>query len=631
MLSMKRLLFIILFFSGSIFPAAVIAQTGPAGVGSAATNIVWLKADAGTSTTVSGNTITQWNDQSGNGNNVSQSTVAWRPLYRSSVAGALNGMPAIEFDNDAANYDYMTCPDNATLDNYTSMTSFGVFRLNTGTPSGTPRALMSKRVDPGTQNDFGWFHYTSNNIFLDVNGNSYRMNTSTTYSTGTDYLVGFTFNGALAGNEQKMYNGNTLNVQSNNPGANVPNYASDFHVGVLYGHTGASKQFNGYIPELIVYNTEVNPAQFIIVNNYLSAKYDVALAASDFYSGDTPANGNFDREVAGIGQSTAGNTNNAFATSICAGMGITYSSGFNDGDYILAGHNLAANTNFYSDVAVVSGGPVQARWQRIWYIDVTNSGSAMSASVRFDLSDGGFTGTAGLASNYKLLYRSTNSGNWTIVATASSTAGDVITFSNISFNNAQDGYYTIGTLDAMNGTLPVEWLSFTANAQGSNALLEWATATESNSDYFSIERINENGMFMPVGTVPAAGNSSMIRTYRFTDEHLTAGVHYYRIRQVDFDGVFSFSSVAAVYINEDGPALRAFPNPAAFGITVQIGDAWTEEQSILTVIDAQGQIVQRIPVTQSRIGMELNPGVYLLQLINGDYVSDVTRIVITGM
>lgn len=598
-------------------------------MGSTATNIVWLKADAGSSTTVSGNAVAQWNDQSGNGNNVSQSSAVARPLYRSSVSSALNGMPAMEFDNDAVNLDYLSCPDNATLDNYTGMTSFGVFRLNPGTPSGTPRALFSKRVDPSTQNCFGWFQYTSNYMYLDVNGTTHRMNTSSTYGTGTDYLVGFTFNGALASNEQKMYNGNALNAQSSNSSGSVPNYNSDFHVGVLYGHTGSNKQFNGYIPEIIIYNVEVNPAQFIIVNNYLSSKYDIALTASDYYSGDTPVNGNFDREVAGIGRSTAGNTNNAFAPSICAGMGITYNSGFDDGDYVLAGHNLVTNTNYYTDIAVTAGGPLQARWQRIWYIDVTNSGSAMSTNVSFDLSDGGFTGSAGLASNYKLLYRSTNSGSWTIVATASSVAGDVITFSGIAFSgNAQDGYYTIGTLDASNGTLPVEWLYVKSSANGNASVIEWATATEHNTDYFVAERLQADGSVVEIGRVVAAGNSAFINTYSLTEEGLLPGTYYYRIRQVDFDGTFNFSAVCSVQIENNGPSFTAYPNPATISIEVAVSDAWIEEKAILTVMDGQGRVVELVPVTQSRLQLNLDPGIYLLQISSGMRMSDAERIVI---
>lgn len=583
----------------TLFPIAALlcaissfAQTGPAGVGTTSSNIVWLKADAGSSATTSGNPVSQWNDQSGNGNNVAQTNSARQPLYQNSVGSALNGMPAMEFDNDQTNYDYLTCPDNATLDGYTGMTAFSAFRFNTGTPAGTPRAIFSKRIDPGTNNDFGWFHYTNNNFYLDVNGTSHRMNTSATYTTGTDYLISFSFDAALSSNDQKMYNGNSLDAQSNNPATSVPNYASDFHVGVLYGHTGTYKQFNGYIPEIIIYNTALNPAQRFIVNNYLSAKYNIALASNDYYAGDTPANGDFDREVAGIGQSSAGNTNNAFSSSVCAGMGITYVSGFDDGDYVLAGHNLPVNANINTDIAVVSGGPLQARWQRIWYIDVTNTGTSLTTNFTFDLSDGGFTGTTGLASNYKLLYRSVNSGNWTIIATASATAGDQVYFTNVNLSgNSNDGYYTIGTLDAFNSTLPVEWLYFNLVADGNDAHLSWATATEQNADYFVVERMSNTSSFEDIGTVPAHGNSSMLQTYSMTDENLPAGFYYYRLRETDFNGAFQYSAIRAVEIKERGRGFTVFPNPATDAIFIQPGTA-NGANALLKIYDSSGRLVQ---------------------------------------
>src|SRR5688572_4090967 len=78
-------------------PVNVLAQTGPAGVGSSANNALWIKADAGTSTTTNGASVSLWQDASGNGNNVSQATVAQQPLYATSV---MNGYPAIQFDNN---------------------------------------------------------------------------------------------------------------------------------------------------------------------------------------------------------------------------------------------------------------------------------------------------------------------------------------------------------------------------------------------------------------------------------------------------------------------------------------------------------------------------------------------------
>lgn len=604
------------------------AQTGPAGVGTTATNIVWLKADVGTSTTSNLSPLSQWNDQSGNSNHVSQSTANLQPLFRSGVAGQLNGMPAIEFDNSSTNNDYMSCPDNSTLDNYTGMTAFSAFRFNSGTTAGTPRAIFSKRVDPSTQNDFGWFRYSSNYFYLDVNGTSNRMNTATAYADNVDYLISFSFDGTAASNEQKMYTGNTLDAQSNNPSANVPNYNSNFHVGVLYGHTGSEKQFNGFIPEVIIYNVLLNPAQRFIVNNYLSSKYNIAISANDYYLGDTPANGDFDREVAGIGQFAAGSTNNAFSSSVCAGMGITYVSGFDDGDYVLAGHKLPLNTNYYTDLSVVSGGPIAARWERVWYIDVTNTGTVLNTNVVFDLSDGGFTGTAGIASNYKLLYRSTNSGNWTIVATASSTAGDQITFSGVNFNT-NDGYYTIGTLNYNSSTLPVEWLYFNAEAQEQTVQLSWATASELNSDYFAIERATDLSSYTEIGRVDAAGNSSFTIAYSAYDRSPVTGNNYYRLRQVDLNGDAHYSVLRSVFFSASGDySCSTFPNPAAGDFTLLLGEAWIEERSVATIFAVDGRIIQRMNIDEhnsTATVFSLPSGMYLVQIVSSSGKTSISR------
>src|SRR5882757_8879646 len=87
------------------------AQTGPASIGTSANNSLWLKADAGTSTTTNNGPVSSWNDQSGNVNHATQGTAGLQPLYISSL---MNGMPAIKFDNvsGAANSDELVIGDN---------------------------------------------------------------------------------------------------------------------------------------------------------------------------------------------------------------------------------------------------------------------------------------------------------------------------------------------------------------------------------------------------------------------------------------------------------------------------------------------------------------------------------------
>ena len=97
----------------------LFAQTGPGGVGNSGTNVLWLKADAITGYN-HGEAITTWDDASGNSNSASQSTVAYRPTYRT---GEINGKPVIRFDGIN---DYLD--DNHS---YNARTIFSVFRIAT--------------------------------------------------------------------------------------------------------------------------------------------------------------------------------------------------------------------------------------------------------------------------------------------------------------------------------------------------------------------------------------------------------------------------------------------------------------------------------------------------------------------
>lgn len=214
---------------------------------------------------------------------------------------------------------------------------------------------------------------------------------------------------------------------------------------------------------------------------------------------------------------------------------------------------------------------------------MTNTSTNILSDLVFDLSDAGFSGSPVTASNYVLLYRSTNSGNWTIVANGSSVAGDQITFANYTFSgNANDGYYTIGTLD-FNSTLPVELLSFDAFLNHGKVNLQWKTASELNNDYFAIERSSDGVLFEEIMIVEGAGNSNQLIEYFETDHSPLSGTSYYRLRQVDLDGNTTFSETKIVKTYADLVSeLTLYPNPTdgAFHLVL----ANTGEEEVLVVV-----------------------------------------------
>lgn len=94
--------------------------------------------------------------------------------------------------------------------------------------------------------------------------------------------------------------------------------------------------------------------------------------------------------------------------------------------------------------------------------------------------------------------------------------------------------------------MPVEFLFISSEKKNSSIQIVWITATETNNDYFSIER-SENGIdFQSIGITSGAGNSNAVIEYAFSDDSPFTGYNYYRIKQTDFDGKFSFSEITFV-------------------------------------------------------------------------------------
>jgi hypothetical protein len=108
--------------------------------------------------------------------------------------------------------------------------------------------------------------------------------------------------------------------------------------------------------------------------------------------------------------------------------------------------------------------------------------------------------------------------------------------------------------------LPVNWLGFSATETNDGVVLEWATAAELNSSHFEIEYSDDDQSFERIATLPAAGNSSYTHFYSFTDSRPLNGGAYYRIRQVDFDGKYTFSTLEYVQLHAKGRPVIA-PNP----------------------------------------------------------------------
>lgn len=555
---------------------SIQGQTGPGGVDNSANNVLWLKADAGTNTTTNGAAVSSWADQSGNGNSVSQSTANQQPLYQTNV---INGFPTILFDNTTNTNDYFSGADSPTLDNTSGVSIFTVTRtLNLD--NSTARSIISKRNNVDVDESYMFFYYTSNKVYADVQTTNDRFNTSTAFSNNNNYIIDLIYDGTLAtANRSKIYIGESLDVTKPETHSSIPDNPSPLVIGST--NIGDGRPFGGHMAEIIVFRKALNAAERIIVNNHLSSKYNIALSANDYYAGDNSGSGDYDYDVCGIGTDASG-SNTAFSTGRCAGLGIAQVSGFGNGDYLLAGHKVTTNYLDSTDVTGITGSH-PARWGRVWYWDFTDAGTAMTLNVRFNLYDGGWTSTqnAGLASNYKLVYRAGQTGAWTTIATASITGGATIFFNGVT--PSADGYYTIATLNTKVSTLPVELLNFSATENGDKVDLKWETATETNNAYFTIEKSKDGKTFTQLVDVPGAGNSVSYREYFDTDYEPYEGLSYYRLKQTDINGDYHYFPM--VSINRMAKQqISTFPNPAAAGENVNMEMKGLANHEVLVVL-----------------------------------------------
>ncbi|MFM2206903.1 MAG: hypothetical protein RL213_878, partial [Bacteroidota bacterium] len=161
-------------------------------------------------------------------------------------------------------------------------------------------------------------------------------------------------------------------------------------------------------------------------------------------------------------------------------------------------------------------------------------------------------------------------------------------------------FNTEWTLASVASPLPVELLTFDVRPNGEDVLVYWSTASETDNDYFTVERSNDGISFYPLGSVPGAGTTSQTHSYEFPDTKPLNGRSYYRLRQNDFDGRYTYSDVRSLYRNGDGnPVL--YPNPASGSVVISCSDAASDVLTV-TVTDMSGREVLQQRLTMSSAG-----------------------------
>ena len=173
--------------------------------------------------------------------------------------------------------------------------------------------------------------------------------------------------------------------------------------------------------------------------------------------------------------------------------------------------------------------------------------STVSDGIKFRSSANSYNGISILETQYIASNYYTNVNNFYVTCGINAVGGSVTATNRLfSMNFRNVVVFTAPVVTE----LPIELISFNGTKiDDSKVELDWSTATEINNDFFTIERLNEQMVFTTIDSVSAAGTSFNVMTYKYTDVPRNE-ILYYRLKQTDFDGKFSYSEIISVDCRE---------------------------------------------------------------------------------
>ena len=144
--------------------------------------------------------------------------------------------------------------------------------------------------------------------------------------------------------------------------------------------------------------------------------------------------------------------------------------------------------------------------------------------------------------------------------------------------------------------LPVELTDMKVKCEGENALVSWTTASETNNNYFTIQRSSDGKDFHTIGTVNGSGTTNQYTSYGFEDENPLAGISYYRLSQTDYDGTTETFDVLA--FNNDCKehlfSVHLYPNPVTDNQLTLEMNLRTENYSDIYIVNTMGKIISTV-------------------------------------
>lgn len=218
------------------------------------------------------------------------------------------------------------------------------------------------------------------------------------------------------------------------------------------------------------------------------------------------------------------------------------------------------------------------------YWTITASANPTSGNYNVSLYNNGYSNSAG-AAGWTVMKAATGAGPWALNGTCVGTST-----ANLTQRTGLNGFSAFGTAQSVL-PLPVELLFFKGDAEADYNHLSWSTASEINNDYFTLERSTDGINFVELGRIDGAGNSIQTRNYSFNDMLPVDGINYYRLKQTDLNGQFTYSNIVSLEFHLGHMSVtNVRPNPTSGMVDFDFNTP--EETEIRYIItDVTGRIV----------------------------------------
>lgn len=513
----------------------------------------------------------------------------------------------------------------ASLSNYPSLTANATIRNFT--------------INGGSLNTNN-FNFTVNNNFI--------MNDGTYFSgTGTITADNFDFNGGwMLIQGDKMNLGNDLTID----GGLLTITGTDFTVDDdLFMYSGYIEldNFDMTVADNWTYQggTILTPGNLITVDNFIldygsgviTLPTNIrVLNNMNFSNGGIVVSTNtellsFGPAATVSGVSSTNYVNGPVRKEITSGGGMTPNFEFPIGDGVVYApiriSNLANRQNgdyftasYVNDRHPSAGGTLGSGLDHIgqaeyWILNRANNSATATTEAEVRLSYDETTRSGDVTNSTTLAVVRWNGSQWVNHgrgggSSNNNTAGVVNSSSRITSFSP----FTIGSTSNAN-PLPVKLLEFNAKPVNTNVQLNWTTTSEINNDYFTIEKSIDGKNWIEIGTVKGAGNAEVLTNYSFNDVNTVTGVQYYKLKQTDVNGEFSYSQIIPVrfgaVIN-----LNVYPVPSNNLVYVNFENDATSSFN-LTIFNTVGQAVLNQTGTGNNHQLDittLENGIYFIEV-----------------